>query len=924
MVSRAVEAPRSQRPRPRLRDFFPLRKGSGRAGEPPVKPAADANALEPTIYRFILKYSLPQQLTLLALTVVSFPFLYYSIDLPKLIINKAISGHDFPQSLLGLDLGQTEYLMALCFIFLFLVLINGGFKYLVNRFKNQVGERMLRRFRYRLYERMLHFQVSRFHQTSSAQIIPMITSECEELGNFIGEAVVTPAFQGGTLLTIILFMFMQNPVLGAAAVALYPLQGYVTPRLQRRINRLRRNRVRAIREVADRVQESSSGIVDILSNDMAKLQLTGFAHLMGRIYDIRFEIDRRKYFIKFLNNFIAQLTPFFFFSIGGYLVITERLSLGALVAVLAAYKDMSPPWRELLNFYQVKESSRIKYEQIIEQFEPDRVISPRLLEEPEKVEPLAGDLVATNLSLVEDDRTRIVDSVSFGIPLASHTAIIGQGNSGKDELAQLLAGLIEPTSGRITIGGVDLSKLPPATRGRRIGYVGATPYLFAGSLHDNFLLALRHRPLRPAEYEPAAERRRESELNEARKAGNIDFDIAADWADYQSAGVVDEKELLARLAEVLDRLDFAEDVYGFGLRSRLDPERNPEAAAGFLKARKSLAARLLAEGITGLVETFDPERYNKNASLAENLLFGSPIGPAFDYDALSSNSYVEHVLAEVGLADDLIEAGRKVAATMIELFADLPAGHEFFERYGFIGADELPEYAAILARVGKAGPQGLAKADRTRLLSLPFKVVAARHRFDFLDEALQKRVIAARGVFRAELPSEAQGQIAFFDPERYHAAASVQDNILFGKIAYGEAEAPARIPKVLKEVIDALGLRPKVIEVGLDTEVGSGGARLSLAQRQKAAIARAVLKRPDYLVLNEATSALDGPAQAAVMRGLIEEFRGKGLFWALHRASLARNFDRVLVMSNGKLQEEGLASELDRKGSLMALLLAAD
>jgi ABC-type multidrug transport system fused ATPase/permease subunit len=97
-----------------------------------------------------------------------------------------------------------------------------------------------------------------------------------------------------------------------------------------------------------------------------------------------------------------------------------------------------------------------------------------------------------------------------------------------------------------------------------------------------------------------------------------------------------------------------------------------------------------------------------------------------------------------------------------------------------------------------------------------------------------------------------------------------------------------------------------------------------LAQRQKAAIARAVLKRPDLLILNEATSALDGQAQSKVSNGLKEEFRDRGIIWVLQRASLARNFDRILVMSNGKLEEQGTPSELEGNGSLLSLLVAAE
>src|SRR6185437_9886130 len=395
-------------------------------------------------YGFIIRHSRWHQVMLLIFTLVSFPFLYYSLDLPKTIVNRAIGGKKFPQELYGIfQLDQIPYLLTLCGIFLALVFINGGFKYYINVYKGQLGERMLRRLRYELYHRLLRFPLGHYKRVSSAELIPMITAEVEPLGGFIGDAFVLPAFQGGTLLTIIFFMFMQDPVLGTAAVALYPLQGYVIPKLQRKVNQLGKRRVRTVREVADQVHESAAGIVDIHTNDAVKRQLALFSHLLGTIYEIRFEIYQRKFFVKFLNNFIAQLTPFFFFAIGGYLVIRGNLSFGALVAVLAAYKDLASPWKELLDFYQIKEDSRIKYEQIVEQFQPAGMIDARLqLTEPEVLEPLTGELTVSNLSLAEDDGSRLVDGVSFAVPVDEHVAIVGQGGSGKNELALLLARLV--------------------------------------------------------------------------------------------------------------------------------------------------------------------------------------------------------------------------------------------------------------------------------------------------------------------------------------------------------------------------------------------------------------------------------------------------------------------------------------------------
>jgi putative ABC transport system ATP-binding protein len=911
--------------------FLPWRR-KGAASTPrktrQEEEAGDPSALEPTLYGFILRHSLGAQIFLLVLTLVSFPFLYYSLKLPKEITDGAIkSGKHFPVHIMGFELDQISYLMVLCGAFLGLVFINGGFKYYINTFKGRLGERMLRRFRYQLYQRMLLFPLSYFHKNSSAQIIPMITVECEQLGGFIGDAFSTPLYQGGQLLTNIFFMFMMDPILGLAAVALYPVQGYVIPKLQFKVNQLARRRVRTIRQVADRVQESATGIADILANDNTRLQLTGFAHLLGTIYDIRFESFKRKFFVKFLNNFLGQLTPFFFFSIGGYLVLRGQppLSVGALTAVLLAQRELASPWNELLGFYQIFQTSKITYEQIVEQFQPAGMMDARLqLEEPAAVAPLTGELAVANLSLAEDGGSRVLDGITFSVPLDAHVAVVGQGGSGKNELALVLARLIRPTSGRILIGGMELANLPTAITGRRIGYVGAAPYLFAGTLRDNLLLGLRYRPVRPAEYDPATAKRRSTQIHEARRSGNIEFDLRADWLDYGSAGVTDAAGLSERITEVLARLDFDDVVYTLGLRWRLDPEAEPEAAARLLEARKALARRLSEDGIANLVETYDPDRFNLNASVAENLLFGTPIGPAFDFEALADNTYVLQVLAKVGLIDDLVEVGRQVAETMIELFADLPPDHEFFEQFSFISANDLPEFVSILGRIGADGPRALSRADRTKLLSLPFKLIPARHRLDVLDDTMQNRLLEARRVFRADLPAEARSQIEFFDAEHYNAAASVQDNILFGKIAYGEADAPVRVPSVVAEVVDQLSLRQTIIEVGLDYNVGTGGSRLSFAERQKAGIAREVLKRPDLLILNEATSGLDGQSQPRVTNGLKDEFAGRGIIWVLHRANLAKNFDRVLVLSNGKLEEQGTPSELDGNGSLMSLLIAAE
>ncbi len=908
--------------------FRAPRADAGAAGGAAPTTQAGDRGVPQTLYGFILAHSLWQQGFVLILTLVSFPFLYYSLDLPKTIVNVFTKGsgvHDFSIGVAHFPLAQIPYLMVLCVLYLVMVLVNGGFKYWINRYKGQLGERMLRRLRYELYSRLLRFPLHHFKKISPGEIIPMITSEVEPLGGFIGDAFALPAFQGGTLLTIILFMFMQDPILGAASIALYPMQGYVIPKLQRKVNLLGKARVRTIRRVADRLNESIHASADIHSHDNARFQLASFAHLLGTIYDIRFEIYQRKFFVKFLNNTLNAVTPFFFFSIGGYLVIQGELSAGVVVAMLSAYKDLSSPWKELLDYYQQFQDTRIKYEQVIEQFQPPDMFDERLmLAEPETIPHFTGEISLASVTLIEDDRLRVVDSVTTNLPLDRPVAVVGQSGSGKQELALLIARLVAPTLGRVTIGGTDIATLPDAVIGRRMGYVGSMPYLFTQTLGANLTASLKHRPLTEPDYDPPRAKRMRQRVREARLSGNIDYDIDADWIDYEAAGVKDAADLTERVVEVLRLVDLDQDVYMFGLRGSINPDARPDAAAALLEARKALNARLAADGLTHLVERFDAGRYNTNASVAENLLFGTPIGPAFDVTGIATNTYVRQVLDKAGLTDTLVERGIKVAETMVEIFADGAPSDEFISQFSFIGADELPEYQAILARMGKGEHRELHKEDRERLLALPFKLVVSRHRLGLVDDELQERILQARRIFATDLPPELRGSIAIFAEDRYNAAASLLDNILFGKISYGEADAETRLNGAVAEVIDALGLRRTVIEAGLDFPVGPGGSRLSPGQRQKVAIARAVLKRPEVLVLNESTSALDGPAQATLIQGLKEEFAGRGLIWVLHRVTLARQFQEVVVMSGGRLVAQGPLIELDKPGTHLTMLLMAE
>ena len=887
--------------------------------------------MQPSIFKYILHYSKPQQLFLLAIIMASYPFLYLSLDLPKLIVNRAIGGEAdgdaYVVAFFGINvsfsMAQIPFLLALSFIYLLLVLVNGGFKYYINVYKGQLGERLLRRLRYQLFGRILRFPLTHFRKVSQGELIPMITAEVEPLGGFIGTAFADPMFQGGQLVIILGFIMIQDPYLGAAAIAFYPLQMYVIPKLQRKVNALGKRRVQNVRRLSDQIGESVSGIVEVHAHDTSSLELARFTNRLGAIYWIRYEIYRRKFFIKFLNNFIDKLTPFFFFSIGGYLVIIGQLTFGALVAVLAAYKDLAGPWKEMLTWYQQKEDIRIKYDQVIEQFEPQGLYDEELLSaDPPDDEPLSGEIAMSNLTLTEDDGTKPLDGVSLIIPIQQHTAIVGDSSSGKTQAAMLLARLETATSGKLSIDGRDITTLPEAVTGRRLTYVGSNAHVSATSVGDNLLYGLKHRPVLEKDYQGDERKQFEAEFGEAEVAGNSLHDYNADWVDYDAAGAENKETLQARVLEVLEAVDFEADVYQMGLRGTIDPQQSPEIAEKILNARFALRDRLSDPAIAPMVELFDAESYNANASVAENLLFGTPLGETFSLDNIAEHPYVTQVLEKVGLTDEFLNIGKQVAQTMVELFADLPPGHEFFEQFSFISSDDLPEVQVILAKAAR-GDESIEEEDRQQIMSLPFKLTPARHRLGLIDEAIQQRLLEARHVFADDMSDDLREAVAFFNADEYNAAATLQDNILFGKLAYGQAQAATTVGTLISEVVNTLELHTTVVAVGLDYQAGISGARLSTAQRQKLAVARALLKRPDLLIINEATAPLDPASQTKVLENVLQASEGRGVVWVLNRVQEAEKFHHVVVLKDGRIVEQGSFDELMKNGGAFRDLLEA-
>ena len=157
--------------------------------------------------------------------------------------------------------------------------------------------------------------------------------------------------------------------------------------------------------------------------------------------------------------------------------------------------------------------------------------------------------------------------------------------------------------------------------------------------------------------------------------------------------------------------------------------------------------------------------------------------------------------------------------------------------------------------------------------------------------------------------SQVRRHIAVVDQSPFIFHATVAENVRYARPEATEAD--------VQQAIQAAGLSDLMDSMpeDINTIVGERGSQLSAGERQRVAIARAYLAEPSVLIFDEATGALDPMSEAAVLSGYDSLMRGRTTVLITHRIDLARQADRVVVLKNGRVAEDGRPSDLETQGT---------
>jgi len=310
-----------------------------------------------------------------------------------------------------------------------------------------------------------------------------------------------------------------------------------------------------------------------------------------------------------------------------------------------------------------------------------------------------------------------------------------------------------------------------------------------------------------------------------------------------------------------------------------------------------------------LMATMAHLRAPTEITIGDLVLFLNVLGMLFGPASAFVNLY-NQVAGAVGAADRVFEFVDERPEVEEEGAFELGqvAGRVRFEGVSFRYEEDGPEVLTGIEldvrpgeMVALVGPSGAGKTTLVSLIPRLYDVTTGRVLMDDTD---------VRSVTLASLRSK----IAFVPQETFLFGRTVRENIGFGREGATEEE--------VVEAATAANAHGFIMELPeqYETQVGERGVRLSVGQRQRIAIARAVLSDPRVLILDEATSAQDSESERLVQEALGRLMAGRTSFVIAHRLSTVLRADRILVLEDGEITQVGKHAELLAEGRTYARL----
>lgn len=740
-----------------------------------------------------------------------------------------------------------------------------------------------------LYHHLLRLSARFFSDRNSDALNTRALEDSRIVAEFWSQAVVSVPLAVCSLLVIGGYMFMRNWFLALCVIPLVLLSGYFVL-FDRKIQKT----FRELRQTWDQVKGRTTEMVGAVDELRRQAALDyGLDSIRTEVAHYRrnmTEVGRLSAIFEAVGPFVSTLQSVALYWLGAAMCLRASwlsglgatLSWGDVIQFMLLAGLFSQPVTQVVNFilrWRMSLESSQRIGEILNQPIAYKV-SPD--GSPDLPLPAQGRVEFTDVRVVAPSGAPILDGINAVVSAGSHIGLVGEAGCGKTTLIDLITRGVDAARGHVTLDGRDVAEYDLLSLARRVALVPQRPVLLEGSLRNNILLGLR----------------RPSPRSEQDETGLLDIDVLA--------GANGSVNLDAELLTVVRQACLEDDVLRKGLLARLPLSPKFDAIrAGIDQLRRQV--RTLLEPQKECLIPFDAKTFLAEGTVIENLL-----GPGASLAEVDEGhrQRLEGCLKSVGLASDLSVLALRRAIGDQTLMVRL---------------SQSPEIVRMALDIGTDGPPLVLSAEhdwpaatRRALLELSLEMDAVQA-LKLVPEAdaFRDKVIKARTMLLAagagEWPATAS----------YSERLTLRENLLCGRPNRNWFRSDAQAEGAMRAALIDCKLLDTVVLAGLEQRISRGGQGLSGGQRQKVALARALLKQPALLLLDEVTANLDELSQTAIVELLRQKLGSRTVIAISHRLAMVRDFDQVLVLDRGQIVQAGTYDELAAQPGTFHNLLGA-
>ena len=344
---------------------------------------------------------------------------------------------------------------------------------------------LISQLRAQVQRKVLSLPISFFNNTKSGALVSRIMSDVEGVRNLVGTGLVQ--LVGGTFTAIIsLFLLIRiSPLMTFYTLVPVGIFAFVAMKAFARIRPIFRTRGVINAEVTGRLTETLNGVRVIKGFNAEEQENRNFEVGVDRLFQNVKESLTATAFITSSSTFLLGLASAGIMGIGGWQIIHDQLTLGEFLAFTLYLGFMIAPIVQMSNIgSQLTEAfAGLDRTEELMNMDPEDITDER----PLKLGSVKGDIVFDDVHFAYDEGKEVLHGISFEAKAGSVIALVGTSGSGKSTIAGLAATFLNPTSGRVTVDGHDLSKVGLSSYRQHLGVVLQDDFLFEGTIRENIL-----------------------------------------------------------------------------------------------------------------------------------------------------------------------------------------------------------------------------------------------------------------------------------------------------------------------------------------------------------------------------------------------------------------------------------------------------